>query len=61
MRIYDILKPLNSLYTQLHQETHFKILNALFLNFDPNQLSFIPYLYDIIEKATPLNKNKVWL
>ncbi|CAD8179640.1 unnamed protein product [Paramecium octaurelia] len=61
MRSYDILKCLSNLYSSLSQDMQFKVIQKLFLYFELNQLIFIPYLSEIIEKATLINKNKIWL
>ncbi|CAD8206258.1 unnamed protein product [Paramecium pentaurelia] len=61
MRNYDILKCLSNLYSNLSQDMQFKVIQKLFINFELNQLIFIPYLSEIIEKTTLINKNKIWL
>ncbi|CAD8124292.1 unnamed protein product [Paramecium sonneborni] len=61
LRDYDIFKCLTNLFSSLSQDMQFKVIQKLFINFEINQLLFIPYLSEIIEKATLINKNKIWL
>ncbi|CAD8119653.1 unnamed protein product [Paramecium sonneborni] len=61
MRNYDIFKCLSNLFSCLSHDIQFKVIQKLFVNFELNQIIFIPYLSEIIVKATLINKNKIWL
>ncbi|CAD8163486.1 unnamed protein product [Paramecium pentaurelia] len=54
---FSFLKHLSDLYCQLNEQTHQQLLGLLFGNLELNQIFFIPYLLDIINKGNRI-KNK---
>ncbi|CAD8079408.1 unnamed protein product [Paramecium sonneborni] len=54
---FSFLKHLSDLYIQLNEQTHQQLLGLFFGNLELNQIFFIPYLLDIINKGNRI-KNR---
>ncbi|CAD8175210.1 unnamed protein product [Paramecium octaurelia] len=55
---FSFLKHLSDLYTQLNEQTHQQLLGLIFGNLELNQIFFIPYLLDIINKGNRIKSRQ---
>ncbi|CAD8056024.1 unnamed protein product [Paramecium primaurelia] len=56
---FSFLKHLSDLYTQVNEQTHQQLLGLVFGNFELNQIFFIPYLLDIINKGNRIKNRQL--
>ncbi|CAD8154627.1 unnamed protein product [Paramecium octaurelia] len=56
---FSFLKHLSDVYTQLSEQTHQQLLGLVFGNLELNQILFIPYLLDIINKGNRIKNRQL--